>query len=61
MLGRVGLRQLTGRLDEVESWEQVLTVSEQQRLGFARLLLHRPDWIFIEEATDSLDSEGEET
>ncbi len=59
-LDRVGLRQLTGRLDEVGIWEQVLTVSEQQRLGFARLLLHRPDWIFIEEATDSLDSEGED-
>ncbi len=60
VLARVGLQQLTGRLDDVASWEQVLTVSEQQRLGFARLLLHRPNWIFIEEATDSLDSDGED-
>ena len=60
VLARVGLQQLTGRLDDVAGWEQELTVSEQQRLGFARLLLHRPNWIFIEEATDSLDSDGED-
>ena len=59
-LTRVSLRHLAARLDEVETWEQALTPSEQQRLGFARLFLHRPNWIFIEEATDALDTEGEE-
>ena len=58
-LHRVGLGRLAGRLDDGESWEQVLPLGEQQLLGFARLLLHRPDWIFIEEATDALTAEGE--
>ena len=58
-LGRVGLEDLVKRLDDVEDWEESLAVGEQQRLGFARLLLHHPDWIFIEEATDGLDRETE--
>ena len=57
-LRRVGLEHLMARLDASEIWEQVLTVGEQQRLGFARLLLHRADWIFIEEAADALDPDG---
>ncbi|MBF0129467.1 MAG: ABC transporter ATP-binding protein/permease [Alphaproteobacteria bacterium] len=59
-LERVGLHHLVPRLDEVEPWKEVLAVSEQQRFGFARLLLRRPDWIFIEDATDALDPAGEE-
>ena len=54
-LERVGLHNLTTRLDQVENWEQVLAADEQQRLGFARILIHRPVWIFIQEATDALD------
>lgn len=57
-LRRVGLEHLIPRLDVRETWEQALTVGEQQRLGFARLLLHRADWIFVEEAADALDPEG---
>ena len=33
---------------------------EQQRLGMVRLLLNRPQWIFLQEAFDSLDSQDEE-
>lgn len=58
-LVRVGLDHFVARLDEVQDWEETLTVGEQQRLGFVRLLLHRPNWIFIEEATDGLDRETE--
>ncbi|MCA1972718.1 MAG: ABC transporter ATP-binding protein/permease [Caenispirillum sp.] len=57
---RVGLGHLVARLDDAENWEQVLAASEQQRLGFARLLLHRPQWIFLQEATDALDARGEQ-
>ena len=56
---RVGLEGLTARLDHRESWDKILTSAEQQRLGFARLLLHRPRWIFNQEATDALDPMGE--
>lgn len=59
-LKRVGLGHLCDRLDDSEHWDGVLAVSEQQRLGFARLLIRRPDWIFVEDATDSLDPVGEE-
>lgn len=58
-LTRVGLGHLSDRLEETNTWENVLTLGEQQRLGFARLLLHRPNWIFIQEATDGLHPDGE--
>ncbi len=58
-LKRVGLDQLTTRLDEVAKWDQVLSIEDQQRVGFARLLLKKPDWIFMEEAFDTLDANGE--
>jgi putative ATP-binding cassette transporter len=54
-LGRVGLAELAGRLGEHDNWEQALSLSQQQRLGFARLLVHRPNWIFLAEATNALD------
>ena len=57
---KVGLDHLIDHLEETAAWEKVLTASEIQRLGFARLLLHRPNWIFIQEATDALDPDGEE-
>jgi len=58
-LRRVGLDALITRLDEMAKWDQVLSIEDQQRLGFARLLLKRPDWIFMEEAFDTLDAAGE--
>ncbi len=59
-LERVGLGHLRTRLDETEAWDEALAVPEQQRLGFARLLIRRPDWIFVEDAFDSLDPAGKE-
>ena len=59
-LRRVGLGHLLPRLREQTAWEQILTAAEQQVLGFARLLLRRPDWIFLEHATSSLSPQGEE-
>ena len=55
-LRRVGLGEWAGRLGEVESWEHVLSAAQQQRLSFARMLLHRPNWIFLAEATNALDA-----
>jgi putative ATP-binding cassette transporter len=55
-LRRVGLGEWAGHLGAVENWEAVFSVAQQQRLSFARMLLHRPDWIFLAEATNALDA-----
>ncbi|HTR86420.1 MAG TPA: ABC transporter ATP-binding protein/permease [Reyranella sp.] len=54
-LKRVGLGEWAGKLNVTESWENVLSAAQQQRLSFARMLLHRPDWILLAEATNALD------
>ncbi|WP_448873638.1 ABC transporter ATP-binding protein/permease [Desulfobulbus propionicus] len=56
----VGLEHLVSQLDKEENWLQTLTRGEQQRLGVARLLINRPQWIFVQEAFDSLKPEDEE-
>ncbi len=54
-----GCAWLAPRLDESDNWEQALPLRAQQRLGFARVLLRRPAWILLEEATDAFDPRGE--
>lgn len=54
-LGLLGLGHLAARLDDTEQWEQLLTPHEQQRLALARVLVHEPDWIFLDKATSALD------
>ena len=58
-LRRVGLGDWVGQLGVVEDWDHVLSAAQQQRLSFARMLLHRPDWIFLAEATSALDAAGQ--
>lgn len=53
-----GLAWLAPRLVERDNWEQVLPQRAQQRLGFARILIHQPAWVFLEEATDAFDPKG---
>jgi putative ATP-binding cassette transporter len=56
---RCGLPALAPRLDEAGRWDRVLSLGEQQRLGFARLLLHAPRWVLLDEATSALDEASE--
>jgi vitamin B12/bleomycin/antimicrobial peptide transport system ATP-binding/permease protein len=58
-LRAVGLERLANELEREEHWAQVLSGGEQQRLAFARALLNRPDWLFIDEGTASLHDEAE--
>ena len=59
VLEDVGLGALAPRLDEVDAWGQRLSGGEQQRVAVARALLLKPDWLFLDEATASLDGESE--
>ncbi|MBR0712590.1 ABC transporter ATP-binding protein/permease [Bradyrhizobium liaoningense] len=56
----VGLPKLAERLEEDGHWNRMLSLGEQQRLGLARALLHAPDYLFLDEATASLDEPSEE-
>jgi putative ATP-binding cassette transporter len=59
VLRQAGLAALVARLDQEDSWSQRLSGGEQQRLALARVLLARPDWLFLDEATASLDPQAE--
>ncbi len=58
-LTSVGLPQLVSRLDQDAHWNRILSLGEQQRLGLARALLHQPQYLFLDEATASLDEPSE--
>jgi putative ATP-binding cassette transporter len=55
-----GLPDLYARIEKDDNWPQRLSGGEQQRIALARALLAKPDWIFMDEATASLDPDAEE-
>ena len=59
VLRRVDLPALVDKLDEANDWSRILSLGEQQRLAFARVLLSAPDYIFLDEATSALDEPRE--
>jgi vitamin B12/bleomycin/antimicrobial peptide transport system ATP-binding/permease protein len=56
----VGLDQLVEHLDDEGPWDQTLSGGEKQRLAFARVFLHRPDIIVLDEATAALDPQSQD-
>ena len=58
-LGEVGLGSYASQLETVDNWGQRLSLGEQQRLAFARVLLAEPALLFLDEATSAVDEAGE--
>ncbi|MEH1866385.1 MAG: ATP-binding cassette domain-containing protein [Nostoc sp.] len=62
VLQQVNLQNLLSRvegLDTEVSWENILSLGEQQRLAFARLLITHPRFTILDEATSALDLKNE--
>ena len=53
------LAERVGGLDAINDWEKLLSVGEQQRLAFGRVLVHQPGIVILDEATSALDSANE--
>jgi putative ATP-binding cassette transporter len=54
-LSRVGLKRIAQDLDQGSAWDKHLSLDEQQALGFARVLLHKPKWVLLDDALGALD------
>ena len=55
----VGMADYASRLDEEGHWNMMCSGGEQQRLAIARALLFKPDYMFFDEATASMDEPSE--
>lgn len=58
-LRTVGLERLADLINETRPWSLTLSLGEQQRLAFARILVQKPAWIYLDEATSALDEAAE--
>ena len=56
-LERMGLGRLTPMLDRTSAWDRELNWDAQQSLMLARLLIHEPRWVVIDEVLDAIDGE----
>lgn len=56
-LGRLGLERLEPMLDATSRWDRELSQDEQVCLAFARIVLHKPPWLLVEDIFGSLDDE----
>ncbi len=61
VLEKVSLGYLNEQLDTEADWSRILSLGEQQRIAIARVLLLKPQWVFMDEATSALDTGLEAT
>lgn len=54
------LAERSGGFDLEKDWEEILSLGEQQRLAFARILINQPRYVVLDEATSALDMDNEE-
>lgn len=57
-LHELGLKRLETMLDFSARWDRELSDDEQQSLAFARLMLHKPEWVVIDESLDAMESDA---
>ncbi|MFC4175726.1 ATP-binding cassette domain-containing protein [Microvirga sp. GCM10011540] len=58
-LERCMLGDFAEALDRNDRWDRTLSLGQQQRVAFARVLLHKPAWVFMDEATSALDDDSQ--
>ena len=49
------LDKFIGQLDRVDDWSRILSLGEQQRIAFSRILLVKPSWVFLDESSSAMD------
>lgn len=59
ILNACHLEKFVNRLEDIDDWSRILSLGEQQRLAFARILVYKPKYIFLDEATSAVDDELE--
>jgi vitamin B12/bleomycin/antimicrobial peptide transport system ATP-binding/permease protein len=57
VLNRLGLERLQAQMDQTQRWDRDLSQDEQIALAFARILLHKPSWVLVDDTFGSLDDE----
>ncbi len=61
VLRAVGLSERIPEIRRTARWEEILSPGEQQRLTLGRCWVHRPDWLFMDEALSAVDTARRKT